>query len=54
VPGQAVSTPALIACITALEAVIFTSIGAATAQYMHARAEQARRDEQQTNEKETQ
>lgn len=50
--GEAVSPP-LIAGAIALSIVAF-SFGAATAQYMHARAEQARRDEQQTNKKETQ
>lgn len=44
------STPLIIAGAIALSIVAF-SLGAATAQYMHARAEQARRDEQQTNER---
>lgn len=47
------SPPLIIAGALALSIVTF-SAGYALAQYMHARAEQARRDAQQTNEKETQ
>jgi hypothetical protein len=38
-------------CMTVVEAVIFLSLGYALADYRQQRAEQARRDEQQTNER---
>lgn len=40
-------------CMTVVEAVVFFSLGWAAGDYRQQRAEQARRDEQQTNEKET-
>lgn len=46
-------SPPLIAGAIALSIVAF-SAGFALSDWQHARAEQARRDEQQTNEKETQ
>lgn len=40
--------------ITLTAAIVSFSVGWVASDYRHARAEQARRDEQQTNEKETQ
>lgn len=48
------STPSLIIAGGIALCTIAFSFGYAVADWQHARAEQARRDEQQTNEKETQ